>query len=109
MTWSLVRIQVGPLSPLRFLIPLFVEAQLQESPQAPGPGRVPQFPKRLGLDLADPLTGDMKDGAHLFEGARAAVPDTEAQPQDLRLPLGQRFQHRLHLLLEHRVGGGVGR
>src|SRR5689334_1562694 len=48
---------------------------------------VPELGHRLRLDLADPLTRDAVDLADLVEGARLAVGEAEAQPDDAGLPL----------------------
>ena len=48
--------------------------------------RVTQLRKRLCLDLANSLAGDPKGSTNLFEGARTAIVETEAQPDDLLLP-----------------------
>src|SRR5699024_4798479 len=41
------------------------------------PARMPQLGHRLGLDLADPLTGDAVDLADLVQGLRLAVGEPE--------------------------------
>ena len=41
------------------------------------PCRMAQFSKRLGFDLPDPLTGDGKILAHLFQGVIGFFPDAE--------------------------------
>ena len=58
-----------------------------------------QLAQRLGLDLADTLTGDVELLADLLEGAGTAVLDAEAQAQDLFLTRRQRLEHLDELLL----------
>ena len=52
-----------------------------------------QLAQRLGLDLADTLTGNVELLADLLEGAGMAVLDAEAQAQDLFLTRGQGLEH----------------
>src|ERR671914_3097155 len=60
-------------------------------------GRVPQLRHRPGLDLADPLPGEVEVLANLFEGTGLASVETEAQRQDLPLPLVERGEELLDL------------
>src|SRR5262249_37568025 len=60
-------------------------SRLEEAPQLLRARRVPEFPERLGLDLPDALPGDREVLAHLFQRARAAVGEPEAEPENLLL------------------------
>ena len=68
-----------------------------------------QLAQRLRLDLADPLAGDVELLADLLEGPGTPVLQAEPELQHPPLAAGQRVQHRLHLLLEQLVRGGLGR
>src|SRR5262245_17663867 len=71
---------------------------------------MPQLAERLRLDLADSLARDVERGADLFERARAAVlGQTEPETYHLRLALAQRFEHLVHLVLQHRERRGLSR
>ena len=74
-----------------------------------GPAGVAQLAQRLRLNLPDPLTGDTKDVAHLFEGAGTAVIETEAEAEHLLLTGGEGLQHLFQLLLQERERGSLGR
>ncbi len=52
-----------------------------------------QLPKRLGLDLADPLAGDRELLADRRERVVGVHADAEEHPQDPLLARGQRGQH----------------
>ena len=54
--------------------------------------RVTQFRHCFGLDLADPLSGELKVHADLFEGAGLPAIETETQRQDLALTGRERRQ-----------------
>src|SRR5687768_10790246 len=73
---------------------------------------VAQLRERLALDLADPLAGDAELAADLLEGPGVAVGEAEPELDDLLLPLAQRVQDRLELLLQEderrRVDGDDG-
>src|SRR6476469_1469646 len=73
------------------------------------PGRVAQLAQRLGLDLADPLAGDVELLADLLEGPGTPVLEAEPELQHAPFAAGQRVEHRLHLLLEQLVRRGLGR
>src|SRR6478736_3652555 len=66
-------------------------------------GWVAQLAQRLGLDLADPLAGDVDLLAHLLEGPGTPVLEAEAELEHASLTTGQRVEHRLDLLLEELV------
>ena len=66
-----------------------------------------QLPERLRLDLTDSLTGDVKFLSDLLEGSGSSVIETEAEPENLLFPLGQRSKHLFQLLLQHREGSRV--
>jgi hypothetical protein len=51
---------------------------VEEVPQRLGGIRVSQLRERLGLDLADPLTGDTEGLSHLLECSYPAVFEAEA-------------------------------
>src|SRR6516162_3580701 len=68
-----------------------------------------QLSERLGLDLANPLAGDGKTLAHLFERVLAAVADAEPHLDHLLFPRSQRLEDRLGLLLEIEVDDSLGR
>jgi hypothetical protein len=53
---------------------------------------VTQFRHRFGLDLADPLSGELEVDAHLFEGAGLPAVEAETQRQDLALTGRERRQ-----------------
>src|SRR5689334_21758159 len=71
--------------------------------------RVAQLAHRLGLDLPDPLAGHAVDLADLVERLRLAVGEAEPHRHHARLPLGERVEHRVQLLLEQREADRVGR
>ena len=52
-----------------------------------------QLAQRLGLDLADTLTGDVELLADLLERAGMTVLDAEPQPQHLFLARRQGFEY----------------
>src|SRR5262249_46878318 len=66
--------------------------------------RVLQLTHRLGLDLPDALARHLEDPAHLLQGVGVAVAQAVTQLDDLPLPVGQRLQDLLDLVLEHLLG-----
>src|SRR3954464_2653523 len=60
---------------------------LEEPLELPAPDGMLQLADRLGLDLADPLAGDLEDPAHLFEGVGVAVAQAVAELDDLALAI----------------------
>src|SRR6478735_2888992 len=66
-------------------------------------GRVAQLAQRLGLDLADPLAGDVELLADLLEGPGTPVLEAEAELEHAPLATGQRVEDGLDLLLEQLV------
>src|SRR5580692_4418328 len=70
--------------------------------QEVGPGRVAEFGHGLGLDLADPLPGHAVHLADLIQRLGLAVGQPEPHRDHPRLPLRQRVQHRMQLLLQQR-------
>src|SRR3954469_12693006 len=82
VTWR----RAGPLS-------------VQVVPEDLGAAGVAELGHGLGLDLADPLAGDAVDLPDLVKGARLAVGEAEAQPDDAGLPLGEGLQHAGQLVL----------
>src|SRR5580704_15672261 len=72
-----------------------------------GPGRVPQLGHGLRLDLADPLPGHAVDLADLVQCLGLAVGEAEPHRDHAGLPLGQRVEHRVQLLLEQGEAHGL--
>src|SRR3954471_12866916 len=68
-----------------------------------------QLRQRLRLDLPDPLSGDPELLADLLERARVAVDEAEAQLDDLLLPVRERVQDRVELVLEQEERRGADR
>ena len=68
-----------------------------------------QLRHRLRLDLADALPGHAVDLADLVERARLAVGEAEPEPDHAGLPLGERLQHLLELVLQQRERDRVDR
>ena len=54
---------------------------------------MPQFAKGLRFNLANPLTGYIKNLANLFEGFHSPVIKAVAQPQHISLAGAQRCQN----------------
>src|SRR5271155_4253492 len=75
-------------------------------------GGMAQFRHRPGLDLADPLAGQVEVFADLFERPGLTPVEAEAQPEDLSLPLVERREQPADLLGQqgHRgyLEGGLG-
>ncbi len=69
--------------------------------------RVAKLRHGPGLDLADPLPGQMEHLADLVEGAGLAPVQAEAQPEDLPLPLVQAVQHFRDLIAQQRHRSGI--
>src|SRR5580700_6031872 len=63
-------------------------------------GRVPELGHGLRLDLPDALPGDAVDLADLVQGLGLAVGQAEPQGHHASLPLGQRVEHGVQLLLQ---------
>src|SRR5262249_25967495 len=82
---------------------------LEEALELPAPDGVLQLADGLGLDLPDPLAGDLEDPADLLERVGVAVAQAVPQLDDLALAVGQGLEHLVGLLLEHLLGGGVDR
>ena len=57
--------------------------------------------ERFGLDLPNPLTGDLELAADFLEGAGIAILEAEALLEDLALPLGKGVEDFDDLVLEH--------
>src|SRR3954469_20058736 len=66
--------------------------------------RVAQLAHRPGLDLADPLTGQVEVLADLLERPRLAAVEAEAQGEDVPLPLVERGEELLDLGRQQRGG-----
>src|SRR5438105_6468375 len=73
------------------------------------PRGMAQLAQRFRLDLPDALSRDVELAADLFERARAAVFETEAQLKHAPFAAGEAFEHALDLLLEELVARGVAR
>src|SRR4051812_3695235 len=71
--------------------------------------RVAQLAHRPGFDLADPLTGQVEVLADLFQRARLAAVEAEAELQDLPLTLVERRQQPGDLVGQQRRGGDLER
>src|SRR6266540_2350621 len=65
--------------------------------------------EQASTNLADALPGDAELAADLFERARVAVGQAEAELDDLLLALAEGVQHRVELLLEQDEAGRVDR
>src|SRR5205814_6546547 len=79
------------------------ERLLQVVLELAAPGWVAQLAQRLGLDLADALTGDVEFLADLLERPGAAVFKPEPELEHPPLAAGQGIEDRLDLLLEQLV------
>src|SRR6185436_18628677 len=73
---------------------------LQVVLELPAAGRVAQLAQRLGLDLADPLAGDVELLADLLERSGTPVLEAEAELEHTTFATGQRVEDSLDLLLE---------
>src|SRR5512141_2006621 len=76
--------------------------RFQERLQLLRPRRMAELAQRLGLDLPDPLAGDVERPADFFEGVLGAVADAEPHLQDLLLPRRERLQYPAGLVLQVR-------
>src|SRR6188474_1736107 len=85
------------------------EGLLEVVLELPAPARVAQLAQRLGLDLPDPLAGDVEVAADLLEGPAAAILEAEAKLEDASLARREAVEHPLHLLLQELVAGRVRR
>src|SRR2546422_8750998 len=72
----------------------------KEAFQRAGSGHVPKPRQRLLLELSDPFPRDAKLRADLLERHRLLAFEPEVQPEDSRLALLERCQHRLDRLGE---------
>ena len=68
-----------------------------------------QLAQCLRFDLTDALTGDIELRTDLFKGTRSAVHQTETQPENICLTVGQRGKYLLKLFLQERVGSRISR
>src|SRR5512132_4141638 len=68
--------------------------RLQVALELSAAGRVAQLAERLGLDLADPLAGDVELLAHFLEGPGAPVLEAEPELEHAPLAAGERVKHR---------------
>ena len=58
---------------------------------------MPKLPERFGLNLPDPLAGNIKLLADFLQGMIPSIPKSETELQDLLFPLRQCLQHLLGL------------
>src|SRR5438105_12425480 len=65
--------------------------------------RMPQFSQCLGLDLADPFSGDPELAPYLFQRSLTSVVEPEAQRNDSTLTLGQRPEHVVDRVPQQRL------
>src|SRR5512146_558715 len=72
-------------------------------------GRMAQLAQRLGLDLPDPLAGDVELLADLLEGPGATILQAEPELQHAPFAAGEGVEDRLHLRLQQLVGRGLRR
>ena len=80
----------GPqATPARAPRPDQIPGLLQVVLQLAAAGRVAQLAQGFGLDLADPLAGDVEFLAHFLKGAGPAVLETEAELEDASLAAGE--------------------
>ena len=75
--------------------------ELDEAFELPDAGGVPHFAEGLGLNLADPLAGDLELATHFLESAAVAVLEAEALLKDLAFTLGESVENFVDLVLEH--------
>jgi hypothetical protein len=68
---------------------------------------VAQFAQRLGLNLANALTGDGEDLANFFESALVAVLKTKAHADDAFFAGTELLQHEGHRLLQAEADGRI--
>src|ERR1035438_6080190 len=78
---------------------------LEESRELLAAHRVLQFFDGLGLDLSDPLPGNLENAAHFFEGVGIPISETVAQTNDLPLAIGERFEQGVDLFAEQFISG----
>src|SRR5512132_1182570 len=71
-----------------------------EGPQPLAPAGVAQLPKRLRLDLADPLPGHLEVLAHLLQGMVGFLADPEPHPENPLLARREASKNLVHLLRE---------
>src|SRR5688500_6206763 len=77
--------------------------------QAVGAHADPELRHDLALDLAHPLPGEPEAAADLVEGARLAVVEAVAHPDDRLLAVLQRGEHAAQVVVQQvRDHGGLG-
>src|SRR5690606_6431253 len=101
------RPRCGPPAHRRRGVARTSRSALDEGAQALGAARVAELAQRLGLDLADTLTGHLEVLTDLLEGVIALRADAEAHAQDLLLTRGEGGQHLPGLLGEVHVDDRV--
>src|SRR5574337_856027 len=77
--------------------------------ELPAPSRMSEFPQRLGLDLSDPLAGDVELLAHFLQGMIASISKPETELQNLLLPFRQCPKHLLGLTAQVHADDGLDR
>src|SRR5580658_1394095 len=88
---------------------LSVPHSIHKRPQLARPRRMPQFPQRLGFDLADAFAGYCERLADFFESVFAAVFESEAHLDYFFFARGQGAQDLSGLVLEVHVDHGFSR
>src|SRR5690349_12382593 len=99
MSWAGQTSEVFKTSEV-FAGPLLGGGEVLQQPAAVG---LPQSAEAASLDLADALAGDTEPLGHLVQGVGPAVPQAEAQLDDLPVPGGERTQDLVEPLSEEAV------
>src|SRR5271165_495701 len=92
-----------------FFIPRWYPSDRQQVTGAGVRGRVTQLGHGPGLDLTDPLPGQVEVLADLLEGPGLAPVEPEAQAQDLALALVERREEAPDLVGQQGDGGHLER
>src|SRR3954447_26848960 len=71
--------------------------------------RLLQLADGFGLDLANPLAGDLEDVADFFQRVAVAVPQTVAELNDLPLAIAQALEHAVDAVSQHLLASAGGR
>src|SRR5579872_706074 len=82
---------------------------IDKAAQVVAAGVTLQFENRLRFDLADSLSRDLEDSSRFLEGVAIPVSQTETEPDDLALAVGQRIEDDVDLVLEDSVQRRFGR
>src|SRR5437867_1677441 len=81
-------------------LPQRLRPRIGEPRQALAAQRLPQLQQTARLDLPNAFAGDAVGLGDLIQGPRLAVPQAEAQLDDLAFPRRQRAQHLCNAFLE---------